>query len=267
MIEKNVQYLKESLKYLGFGEKLNADLENAISLNPEKFKLVMPGEFDRNGVKDEVKFTLHFKRSDKSEMYFFNSYDAALKNAEDPTKEKSQTFYINKNSGVTAKEAYNLLSGRAVYKDLNNKEGQEYNAWIQLDFGEKDKNENFKIKQYHQNYGYELANELKKYPIKELDTEADNLKLLKSLEKGNLTQVTFVKEGKDERMFIEANPQFKNITVYDAQMKKAFQGIERKEKSEPEKSKSNDKKESEKQATDDEDSPKRGRKRKNGVKM
>ena len=45
--------------------------------------------------KDEVSATLHFKKSNDSEMYFFNKYDAALK----PEKEADaiqQTFYINK---------------------------------------------------------------------------------------------------------------------------------------------------------------------------
>jgi hypothetical protein len=58
-------------------------------------------------------------------MYFLNRYRATLKN-DDPEKEKAQTFYITKNSGITAKEAYNMLSGRAVNKDLNNKEGQPF---------------------------------------------------------------------------------------------------------------------------------------------
>lgn len=265
MIQKNLEYLKDNLKYLGFGEKLYSELENAITLNVEKFKLKMTGEYDKNGLKEKVDFTLDFKRSDKSEMYFLNQYQATLKHPEDSTKDLTQTFYINKSSGVTAKEAYNLLSGRSVNKDLTNREGQPYNAWLQLDFAEKDKNENFKIKQFHQNYGYDLVNELKKYPIKELNTEKDNLQLLKSLEKGNIQAVTFVKEGKEEKMFIEANPQYKNITVYDANMKRPFQGIEKKEEREPEKKK--EQKESLKQEGDDEDSRKQKRKRSKGVKV
>lgn len=89
----------------------------------------------------------------------------------------------------TAKEAYNLLSGRSVNKDLTNKEGQPFNAWLQLDFKEEDKNENFKVKQYHQGYGYELEAVLNKYPIKELSNDEEKVKLMKSLEKGNQERV------------------------------------------------------------------------------
>lgn len=100
-----------------------------------------------------------------------------------PGQQDTRLFYFTKNSGITAKEAYNLLSGRSVNKDLTNKEGQPYNAWLQLDFNEKDKNDNFKVKQYHQGYGYELEAVLNRYPIKELGNDEEKVKL-KSLEKG-----------------------------------------------------------------------------------
>jgi hypothetical protein len=124
---KNLEYLKESLKYLGFGDKLNADLEKNIKDQKAEFKLDLRGEFTRDAQKERVHYTFDFKKSDQTDMYFLNRYNATLKN-DDPEKAKSQTFYISRNSGITAKEAYNLLSGRAVNKDLTNKEGQAYNA-------------------------------------------------------------------------------------------------------------------------------------------
>lgn len=256
---KNLEFLKESLKYLGFGEKLNADLENKIKEQPADFKLSIPGEFTKGDVKERVDFTLDFKKSDQTDMYFFNRYQATLKN-DDPEKEKSQTFYITKNSGITAKEAYNLLSGRAVNKDLENKEGQPFNAWVQLDFNEKDKNDNFKVKQYHQGYGYDLDNVLKRYPIKEQFNEEDKAKLMKSLEKGNIQQVTFIREGKEEKMFVSANPQYKTLDLYDSKMEKKYQGIEKKQKQDSDKSE--EKKETVKQDAEEESEGKRKSKRK-----
>lgn len=256
---KNLEFLKESLKYLGFGEKLNADLENKIREQPADFKLTMPGEFTKGDVKERVDFTLDFKKSDQTDMYFFNRYQATLRN-DDPEKEKSQTFYISKNAGITAKEAYNLLSGRAVNKDLENKEGQPFNAWVQLDFNEKDKNNNFKVKQYHQGYGYDLDAVLKRYPIKEQFNEEDKAKLMKSLEKGNIQQVTFIKEGKEEKMFVSANPQYKTLDLYDSKMEKKYQGIEKKQKQDSDKSE--EKKETVKQDTEEESEGKRKSKRK-----
>jgi hypothetical protein len=168
-------------------------------------------------------------------MYFFNRYQASLKN-DNPELARSQTFYINKGSGITSKEAYNLLSGRSVNKDLINAEEKPYNAWLKLDFTEKDKNNNFKTNYYHAGYGYDLENAVRKYPVKELGNDEERSKLLKSLQKGNLQQVTFVREGKEDKMFIEANPQYKNLNLYDSSLQKVFQGVDKKEKKDPEQS-------------------------------
>jgi hypothetical protein len=236
MNTKNFEFLKDGLKYMGFGDKLNSELETRINEQPTEFKLSMQGEYKKDSGVERVDYTLDFRKSDQTDMYFFNRYQATLRNEEDPTKEKSQTFYVTKNSGITAKEAYNLLSGRSVNKDLTNKEGQPFNAWLKMDFTEKDKNDNFKVKQFTSGYGYELDKVLDKFPVKELADAEQKEKLMKSLEKGNLTSVTFQKDGKEDKMFIEANPQFKTLTVYDASMKKMYQENEKKgEKQEPDK--------------------------------
>lgn len=236
MNQENLDFLKKSLKFLGFGEKLNADLEDYIKNQPKEFKLSHAGEFKLGENTDRVNYRLDFRKSDTSDMYFLNRHEATLKN-DDPEKEKMQTFYINKGSGVTAKEAYNLLSGRAINKDLYTKEGQPYNAWLQLDLTEKDKNGNHIVKQYSQNYGFDLEAAVKKYPIKELQTESEKKTLMESLEKGNLQQVVFVKEGKEVKMFVEASPKFKNLNVYDTKMEKQFHGVNQREKQSPDKSK------------------------------
>lgn len=152
-------------------------------------------------------------------MYFFNSYKVDLQ--KDNSKESlEQTFYINKGSNITMKEAYNLMEGRAVNKELTNKEGQLYNAWVQMDFKEIDSNSNFKLNQYHQNYGYDLEGTLAKLPLKELENPKYKEDLIDSLKKGNLQSATFLKDGNEVKQFIEANPQFKTINVYDVNMKR-----------------------------------------------
>jgi hypothetical protein len=108
------------------------------------------------------------------------------------------------------------------------------------------------VKQFSSGYGYELDKVLDKFPIKELADAEQKEKMMKSLEKGNTTSVTFQKEGKEEKMFIEANPQFKTLTVYDASMKKQFQENEKREtKQEPDKAP--DKKQTVKKGVDEED--------------
>ncbi len=227
MNEDNLKFLKDGLMYMGFGTKLQGELEEKIKQAPKEFQLSVQGEYKRpTGEVEKVDYKLDYRKSDTTDMFFFNRYKATLLNDLDPTKEKSQTFYVDNNRGITAKEAFNLLDGRAVNKDLLTKEKQPYNAWLKLDFSKADNHGNFELKKFTQGYGYDLLATLKKYPIRELDSSEMLVKLTSSLEKGNVQAVTFVREGKEEKMHIEANPQFKTLNLYDADMKKIFQGNE-----------------------------------------
>lgn len=217
MNQKNFDYLKDGLKYLGFGEGLNNKLAEELASGKPEFQMNTVNEYGR----DKVNYTLDFRKSDSSDMYFFNKYSANFKPDGD-SPERAQTFYIKKNAGITAKEAYNLLNGRAVNKDLTNAEGQPYNAWLQIDFNQKDDYGNHKFKMIHQAYGYDLDKELSKHPIKELNEPVTKQRLMQSLERGNLHQVTFQKADRQDKMFIEANPQFKTLNVYDDRLRKVF---------------------------------------------
>lgn len=214
MNEQNLDYLKENLRLMGFGDKLHADLEKNMQQGFPEFVLKMQSEFSGKNMDT----ALSIKKSDQSDMYFFNRFDAHLHHRNDASKDVQQTFYLNKGHGVTLKEAFNLLEGRAVHKELSGKEGK-FNAWIQLDFKEKEENGNYKTKQYHQNYGYDLEGSLKSFPIKELQNEQQRDRLLMSLQKGNVQSVTMAAGGREQMFFVEANPQYKTITVYDAHMK------------------------------------------------
>lgn len=217
MNQKNFDYLKDGLKYLGFGEGLNNKLAEEVASGKPEFHLNTVNEYGGN----KVDYRLDFRKSDQSDMYFFNKYSASFK-PEGEAAEKVQTFYIRKNTGITAKEAYNLLNGRAVNKDLTNAEGQPYNAWLQIDFAQKDDNGNHKFKSFSPGYGFELDKELSKHPIKELSEPVTKERLMQSLERGNLHQVTFIQGDRQDKMFIEANPQFKTLNVFDDRLKKVF---------------------------------------------
>jgi hypothetical protein len=256
--DKNLEYLTKDLKFLGFPENVQTSLKDEllISDKQDKFSIRHSATYNKaGGGKDQVDYQIVFNKSGNSERYFLNNFTATLKNESDPTLNKVQTFYINKGEGITAKEAYNLLSGRPVHKSkLHNRENQEYQAWIQLDLnGEKEPNGNFKHKTFHQNYGYDLPAVLANYPIKELSDATQKKELIQGLEKGNVRQVTFLKESGEEKMFLVANPQFKNMLVFDASMKQKTLGVERKEQ-EPDQKK--EKKEKIEQGSDDEESQK-----------
>lgn len=213
MNTQNLEFLQSNLKYFGFGDKLNEALEKNIRDQQKEFQLKLEIPHFNN----KMDYTLHFKKSDSTDMYFFNRYDAAIQNDKSELN-KNQSFYINKGNGVTAKEAYNLLEGRSVYKNLINKEGKPYSAWLKIDFENKDDKGNFKMKQFSEQYGYDLEKTLSNYPIKEMAVDEQRTALLNSLKKGNTQQVTMENNGNQSKYFIEAVPQYKNINVYDPKM-------------------------------------------------
>jgi hypothetical protein len=209
MNDKNFEYLKDQVKYTGFGEGLESELKEKMQQETPSFTL----NYNTKYGNDTAVATLNFKKSSQSDMCFFNSYQVNLQK-EQAKESMEQTFYVNK-GGITMKEAYNLMEGRAVYKDLTNKEEQIYKAWVQLDFKEVDTNGNFKLNHYHENYGYDLEAALFKHPIKELQNPEYKKDLMDSLKKGNLQSATFIKEGNESKQYVEANPQFKTVNVYD----------------------------------------------------
>ena len=210
MNEVNYEYLKEQLKNTGFGDTLHTELANKIKEASPKFQLSLNKTFG----KDTLTATLDFKKSADSDMYFFNRYHLSLTDGKHEEAAK-QTFYINKGSSITLKEGYNLLAGRAVHKTLTSKENEKYGAWVQLHFRNTTQNGNYEMKQFHQNYGYDLEKMLAKYPIKELGDEQTKKQLLSSLERGNLQAALFQIGGKEEKLFITANPEYKTLTAYN----------------------------------------------------
>ncbi|MBS1666420.1 MAG: hypothetical protein JST58_03505 [Bacteroidetes bacterium] len=213
MNNENFQYLTDNLKYMGFGENLKPELEKNLNEGKDEFQLHYKAEIN----KKPFEVTMNFRKSDSSDMYFFNNYHASLQKGNGEKTE--QTFYLNKGKGVTGKEAFNLLDGRSVHKDLITKEGQPYKAWIQLNFDNKDKNNNFEVKQFHEKYGFDLKAAVEKYPVVELKDADKEKALMASLQKGNIQAITIEKNGESHKMFMEANPQFKNVTLYDSNMK------------------------------------------------
>jgi hypothetical protein len=197
MNTENLSYLKKQLLNLGFGEKLNDELEKNIKSGKKEFTLTTDQEYN----KQNVDYTLHYKAGDQNDMYFFNKYDASLRD-----KEMQQTFYINKGSGITAKEAYNLMEGRAVHKQLENLEGEKYNAWIIIDKENKTENGNFKLRPFTDGWNYKPERAIDKLDIVGIGEEGARDKLMKSLEKGNRHQVTAIKDSKEVKLFLEANP-------------------------------------------------------------
>ncbi|HEU4633474.1 MAG TPA: hypothetical protein VFS22_05795 [Flavisolibacter sp.] len=208
MNEANLTQLKDHLKYMGFGEKLYAGLEHHIRQRFPEFVLSMHSEFGAS----QLESSLYFSRSKEHGHYLFNHHEAALKNKAGTVR---HTFFVNGGSGVSLKEAFNLLEGRSVYRELTSGEGKNYPAWIQLDLKRKEDNGNYRIKQFPAHDGYHLEGTLAKFPIRELRELPQKERLLMSLQKGNLQSVTMVIDGKAQLFFVQANPEYKTLIFYN----------------------------------------------------
>lgn len=213
MNEQNLDFLNKSVKYLGFEEKTAAVMDTKIRQDIPEFQVYASHEHYTNS----IDYTLHFKKSTDTDMYFLNKYDAVLSNGK-PEDDRQQTFYIKKGHGFTAKEAYNLLEGRAVFKELRSKDGQPYIAWSKLELDkEKDKNNNYPVRQFTSGWGYDLEKSVSRFPVHELNDAEQKNNLLRSLQKGNRQQVTIEKDGKQEKYYVEAVPALRTINIYDVQ--------------------------------------------------
>src|SRR3546814_12486337 len=93
-------------------------------------------------------------------------------------------------------------------------------SWRQLDFNDKDALGNYKMKEFHAAYGYDLKHVLQQLPLKELMSGQDTVKLMNALKDGGRHAVSFLKDGKEQKFHIEANPQFKSVNIYDDNSKK-----------------------------------------------
>jgi len=268
MNQENLDYLKNTLKYMGFGDKLNNELEDNIKKGTTDININAKSTFNNK----QIEAMLSFRKGEQNEMYFFNKYTAAISKDGQPDLDRSQTFYVNKGNGVTFKEAFNLLEGRAVNKNLTDSHGNKYNAWLQLDFDVKDKHGNHEVKQYHQNYGYDLEKAVSTLPIIELNNVDDRKLVMDALKKGNLWEVNIDKDGSKEKIFIQADPKHKTVNAFDFQKEPVKLESLRKEKSkensagkeEKQENKNEEKKQSGKRRSKDEleeDGQRQGRRR------
>ena len=217
-----LDYLKNQLKYLGFGEsnKLHQDLEKGINSNEKTFKIQTQSDRAMQG--NEVNFTLNFNKSEKGGV-FLNSFNATLKN--EIGEERTHNFGVNH---FTAKEAVNLLEGRSVKTEFKEKEP----VFVKLNFAE-EKNEygNFKFQTYNQQaYGVDTAKIVEKSGlIFDKPEHKDNT--VKSLEKGNIVKVKFNLDNKITEGNAVLNPQYKTLNLYDKEMNrlntnKPIQGLD-----------------------------------------
>ncbi|RKR08866.1 hypothetical protein C8C83_0461 [Flavobacterium sp. 90] len=204
--EKNNQSLHEQVQRIGFRD-LSNQLDQQIKQGHEQFTI--PVSYYVNE-KERLNQELSFSK-DQSGKYQFEGYKTTLQNESKPEEERSQYFKVQEGNSIDSIQAYNLLAGRAIQKEK---------SWIQLDLNDKDASGNHRIKEFHSSYGYDLEKAVQQLPLKELSNKTESDKLKNALKQGNRHPITLIKNGNEYRFYIEANPQFKSLNIYDEHSRK-----------------------------------------------
>ena len=230
-----VEYLKNQMKYLGFGEgeKLHKDLEKGIKSKNQQFEIKTTS--DKSLPENKVDFTLKFNKTDSGGI-FLNSYNAKLTN--EKNEEISHNFPVNRENTFTAKEAINLLEGRSVKIEFHNpKSDQQETAFVKFNFEEpKTEKGNYLFQNFYKNYGVETDKIVEKSNLI-FDKPEYKENTIKSLEKGNIVKVKFEQDDKIIEGKAILNPQNRNLKLYDSDMNrintnKPLEGLEQDNKHE-----------------------------------
>lgn len=204
--EENSQALRHQVQRAGFPD-LSARIDEQMKQGHQQFSV--PVSYYLND-KERLDHQLFFVK-DQSGQYQFEGYKTTLYNEAKPDEKRQQYFSMHNGYNVNTTEAYNLLSGRCIQRE---------GTWIQLDFNDKDPQGNFRIKQFHSSYDFNLEKILQQLPLKELLNKGEADKLHEALKNGNRVSVSFTKDGNEQRFYIEANPQFKSVNIYDEHSRK-----------------------------------------------
>ena len=226
-------YLRNQMKYLGFGEgeRLHKDLETGINSAEQQFEIKTSS--DKASAGNEVDFTLKFNKTESGGV-FLNSYKAVLNN--DKSEEISQNFPVNRENTFTAKEAINLLEGRAVKIEFTNPKTEQLEpAFVKLNFAEpKTEKGNYNFQNFYKNYGVDTDQIVEKSNLI-FDKPEYRESTIKSLEKGNVVKVKFEMDDQVVEGKAVLNPQYKNLSIYDQDMNrintnKPLEGLENENK-------------------------------------
>jgi hypothetical protein len=235
MNEKNIEYLKNTLENLGFGTKLNDVLETAISREIPSFSLgfstqMRPVENKELGSDrtENLSFKINFNRSKDSDMYFLNNYVVTLTKKNDPIL-REQTFDLARDHRITALQAYKLLSGLSLEKEIFSKadtkemeqgtqQAQKVPVWLKLNLDITDAYGNHPLRVFRPEYGYDLVKTLAKFPIKDIESPEKLQDVLGTLRAGNYYHTDIMIGKKTIPVSIAANPQMKTLDIYDKNM-------------------------------------------------
>lgn len=211
--EKNVELVKKQIMYAGLKTDV-VDEQVAKMVNARKKKDFSYTIKDVNTQMDNTAdFTLNFKKADNGKIYF-NNFKTTLKEEGKPNIE--HTFPI-KFKGISARESINLLEGRSVktqMKDFNTDKVAD--AFVQFKLEDsKNQYDNYKMNVVFADR-INVKNTLVGSKLK-MDNDEINKRTIKSLEKGNITDVIFNNKKRGKAIL---NPKENKLDLYDLDMNK-----------------------------------------------
>ncbi|PLK44998.1 hypothetical protein [Emticicia sp. TH156] len=202
--EQNSRSLQVQLQQVGF-TIVPSKLDELLKQGQNQFTIPISYYINENERMDHI---LSFSK-DQIGIFQFTGFQTKLYDETQPASRKQHYFELKE--GIHVNCAYHLLKGRAIQKE---------DRWIQIDFNDKDAKGSYRMKEFHSSFGYDLQKVLQDLPIKELQERDTTYQLLDRLKQGSREAVSFLRNGKEQRYYIEANPQFKSVNIYDSHSRK-----------------------------------------------
>lgn len=204
-LSESHQELKNRITYNGFSVDAN-EIEKLYTNLYAQEERALPNL--KTIGEDKYNFELKFKKGENGNVYLngFTAIDKFDTN-------KQQYFSLGKDSlNITSKEAYNLMEGRSVFKNLKNQDESKNPIWLKLDFSNKNEKGQAKYKTFNKGYGYFPERMLAKMGV-DLKYKKD---IMKSFKKGNEVKVTIGMKDEFKSGTVSADPQFKKVQFKNA---------------------------------------------------
>jgi len=131
-------------------------------------------------------------------------------------KPTEQTFYCQQGKGFTVQQAGNLVQGRSVYRDdLVSRQGEKYQAWVNLDTEKGKSGQNFQLKTYRDPaYGFDVNAVLKDYNIIGIEKPEHLKELETALKNGDKPLVIANKKGENVELYLETAVRFRKLNFF-----------------------------------------------------
>ncbi|MBO9585300.1 MAG: hypothetical protein J7574_14145 [Flavobacterium sp.] len=204
--ERNFNSINEKVQRIGFPD-LSEKIKNLIVQEQENFSVPLSYYINE---KEKISHTLCFSKN--AEGHFeLDGFKSSLQNNSAPEDSRGYYFKNGLENNFKLNEVYNLLSGRSVAHSQ---------SWFQLDFNDKDASGNYHLKEFRNEYAYDLEKTLKAISLKEIYNPYEMEKLKNALRRGDRVSAVLIKDGRENQFYIEANPQFRSLNIYDQHFRK-----------------------------------------------